>query len=90
MDQSRKILKPRMKILVEEELKTQFQFGAGSFTSQMNMVFPTGYLKMLFPFIYYFLLMWTEKKYQNKKVFNELKCLSLVHPIFKNLRAKSA
>lgn len=63
MDQSRKILKPRMKILVETELKTQFQFGAGSFASQMNMVFPTGYLKMLFPFIYYFLPMWSEKKY---------------------------
>lgn len=44
------------------ELKTQSWFGAGSFTSQVNMIFPTGYLKMLFLFIYYFLQLWTKTK----------------------------
>ena len=38
-------------------------FGAGSFAFQVNMILPTGYLKMLFLFIHYFLPIWTEKKY---------------------------
>lgn len=83
-NQSRKLLKPRMKILVETELGTQFWFGAGSLTFQLKMIFSTGYLKMLFPFTYFFLPIWTEEKYWRNNILHALKCLILNHSIVKN------